>query len=151
VYRAVVPVAHQQVVAPRQDGWRCSTRASFAGCLAAEELGIPHVAVNGYASGHLVSQQDPVREPLNRWREARGLPPDPELRMLYRFLELIPFPPSLRHPDAPCYVRRGAFNHLSSATLVKIRYQSGSMIFRPDRWSMPRSERLPTDRICCGR
>ena len=25
----------------------------------------------------------------------------PELRMLYRFLELIPFPPSLRHPDAP--------------------------------------------------
>jgi UDP:flavonoid glycosyltransferase YjiC (YdhE family) len=74
---------------------------SFAGCLAAEELGIPHVAVNGYASGHLVSQQDPVREPLNRWREARGLPPDPELRMLYRFLELIPFPPSLRHPDAP--------------------------------------------------
>jgi UDP:flavonoid glycosyltransferase YjiC (YdhE family) len=74
---------------------------SFAGCLAAEELGIPHAAVNGYASGHLISRQDNLREPLNRWRAARGLPPDPELRMLYRFLELIPFPPSLRHPDAP--------------------------------------------------
>ena len=74
---------------------------SFAGCLAAEELGIPHAAVNGYASGHLISRQDNIREPLNHWRAARGLPPDPELRMLYRFLELIPFPPSLRHPDAP--------------------------------------------------
>src|SRR5207247_1581603 len=74
---------------------------SVAGGAAAEELGIPHAAGNGYASGHLIARQDNIREPLNRWRAARGLSPDPELRMLYRFLELIPFPPSLRHPGAP--------------------------------------------------
>jgi UDP:flavonoid glycosyltransferase YjiC (YdhE family) len=87
------------------EAWRPSLllrdHLSFAGCLAAEELDIPHAAVNGYASGHLMSRQDTLREPLNRWRGARGLPPDPGLRMLYRYLELIPFPPSLRHPDAP--------------------------------------------------
>ena len=87
------------------DRWRPDVivrdHLAFGACLAAEELGIPHAAVDAYASGHLASRQANVREPLNRWRTARGLPPDPELAMFYRYLALIPFPPSLRHPDAP--------------------------------------------------
>ena len=74
---------------------------AFGACLAAEELGIPHAAVDAFASGHLTSRQENVREPLNAWRTQRGLSPDPDLQMLYRYLALIPFPPSLRHPDAP--------------------------------------------------
>ena len=74
---------------------------AFGACLAAEQLGIPHAAVETFASGLLAGRRENVREPLNRWRAARGLSPDPELAMLDRYLALIPFPPSLRHPDAP--------------------------------------------------
>jgi len=87
------------------DTWRpdliVRDHLAFGACLAAEELGIPHAAVESFASGHLAVRQEHVREPLGRWRADRGLPPEPPLAMLYRYLALIPFPPSLRHPDAP--------------------------------------------------
>jgi UDP:flavonoid glycosyltransferase YjiC (YdhE family) len=74
---------------------------AFGAWLAAEDLGIPHAAVDTWASGHLQVRQGHVRVALNEWRTRRGLPPDPELQMLYRYLALIPFPPSLRDPRAP--------------------------------------------------
>ncbi len=73
----------------------------FAACLAAEEMGIPHAVVEEWSSGVPDSFKDKVREPLNNWRRIRGLPPDPALEMLHRYLTLIPFPPSLRGPGAP--------------------------------------------------
>jgi len=73
----------------------------FAACLAAEEMGIPHAVVEDWASGVPDSFKDRVGEPLNNWRHIRGLPPDPALEMLNRYLALIPFPPSLRDPGAP--------------------------------------------------
>ncbi len=74
---------------------------NFAACLAAEEMGIPHAVVEEWSSGALDRFNDSVREPLNNWRHIRGLPPDPALEMLHRYLALIPFPPSLRDPGTP--------------------------------------------------
>jgi UDP:flavonoid glycosyltransferase YjiC (YdhE family) len=41
------------------------------------------------------------RSPINELRADHGLPPDPELAMLSRYLVLSPFPPSLRDPAFP--------------------------------------------------
>lgn len=73
----------------------------FAGWLAAEEAGIPHVAVDVYASGQFPSGLDVIRDLLDGWRARRGLSPDPKLSTLDRYLTLVPFPPGLRHPEAP--------------------------------------------------
>jgi len=73
----------------------------FAAHLAAEEMGIPYAVVEEWPTGVLDSFTDTVREPLNNWRHIRGLPPDPALEMLHRYLALIPFPPSLRDPGTP--------------------------------------------------
>ena len=87
------------------DNWRpdlvVRDHLAFGACLAAEELGIPHAAVETFASGYLTVRQENVRESLGRWRADRGLPSESALAMLYRYLTLIPFPPSLRHPHAP--------------------------------------------------
>ncbi len=74
---------------------------NFAACLAAEEMGIPHAVMEDWASGIPDSFKDRVGEPLKNWRHIRGLPPDPALEMLHRYLVLVPFPPSLRDPGAP--------------------------------------------------
>jgi MGT family glycosyltransferase len=42
-----------------------------------------------------------VGEALNELRAGQGLPPDPELEMLRRYLVLSPFPPSFRDPAYP--------------------------------------------------
>lgn len=74
---------------------------ALAAWLAAEELGIPHVEIEEYSSGELAATRELLRDPLTNWISDRGLPPDPELTTLYRYLVLAPFPASLRHPDAP--------------------------------------------------
>jgi UDP:flavonoid glycosyltransferase YjiC (YdhE family) len=72
----------------------------YGGCIAAERLGLPHavVAVN------VVSEFIPVDRlaaPLNALRAAFDLSPDPAMAMLYRYLRLCPFPPSLQDPALP--------------------------------------------------
>ena len=52
------------------------------------------------ATGAFV-RPDLVAEPLNAVRAAHGLPPDPHLAMVSRYLVLSPFPPSLRDPALP--------------------------------------------------
>jgi MGT family glycosyltransferase len=69
--------------------------------IAAEETGLPHVTVEAAASGALAEHEEHFREPLARWLQERGLPPDPELERLRRYLWLSPFPQSLRHHGAP--------------------------------------------------
>lgn len=72
-------------------------QTEFAGLLAAERLGLPHAVIQvsawrGLAANHVLA------EPLNGVRASVGLPPDPDLAMLYRHALLLPFPPSFRDP-----------------------------------------------------
>jgi UDP:flavonoid glycosyltransferase YjiC (YdhE family) len=72
----------------------------FGSAVAAERLGLPHAGVLCIASGSFVPH-DLVVEPLNDLRARHGLPPDPELAMLDRYLVLSSFPACLRDPAAP--------------------------------------------------
>ncbi|XVV02184.1 glycosyltransferase [Actinosynnema sp. CA-248983] len=71
----------------------------FATMLAAEGLGVPHASVLVTAAGVQI-RPDVVGEPLHEIRAECGLPDDPELTMLGRYLRLSPFPPSFRAPAA---------------------------------------------------
>lgn len=72
----------------------------FGSVVAAERLGLPHASILCIASGSLVPN-DLVDEPLNDLRATHGLPADPGLAMLDRYLVLSPFPASLRDPAVP--------------------------------------------------
>jgi UDP:flavonoid glycosyltransferase YjiC (YdhE family) len=72
----------------------------YGGCLAAEALGLPHAAVGVNAGGDLF-RRDQLAAPLGALRAAYGLPPDPGLAMLDRYLTLRPFPPSFQNPARP--------------------------------------------------
>ena len=80
----------------------------FGGVIAAERLSIPHATVLVIAAGSLV-RGDLISGPLNALRRAHGLPPDPELGMLSRYLVLSPFPPSFRDPVFPLPVTAHSF------------------------------------------
>jgi UDP:flavonoid glycosyltransferase YjiC (YdhE family) len=72
----------------------------FGSAVAAERLGLPHANVLVIAAGSFV-RHELVAEPLNALRLEHGLPPDPDLTMLSRYLVLSPFPPSYRNPAFP--------------------------------------------------
>jgi UDP:flavonoid glycosyltransferase YjiC (YdhE family) len=72
----------------------------FGAMVIAEHLGLPHAAVIAFATGQRLRPDD-VAEPLNELRAEYGLPADPDMRMLNRYLRMSPFPPSFRHPEAP--------------------------------------------------
>jgi UDP:flavonoid glycosyltransferase YjiC (YdhE family) len=72
----------------------------FGAVIAAERLGLPHATVLSSAAGSFV-MTDLVAEPLNELRVEHGLPPDPDLAMLRRYLVLSPVPPSFRDPAFP--------------------------------------------------
>ncbi len=67
----------------------------FGSMIAAEKLGLPYASVLVIASGAFV-RPEVVAEPLNHVRVAYGLAPDPDLKMLSRYLILSPFPPRYR-------------------------------------------------------
>ncbi len=71
----------------------------FGGCLAAERLGIPHAVVQTVAEQPTIWVTLAV--PLARHREALGLPPDPELAMIHRYLHLSVRPPTLQIAPLP--------------------------------------------------
>jgi UDP:flavonoid glycosyltransferase YjiC (YdhE family) len=73
--------------------------SEFAGCITAERLGVPHAAVQISALRPLLERA--IAGPLNRLRESVGLPPDPALEMLYRYLLLCPVPPSVQDASRP--------------------------------------------------
>jgi UDP:flavonoid glycosyltransferase YjiC (YdhE family) len=72
----------------------------FGPMVVAERLGLPYATVLVIAAGSFV-RPDTVAGPLNEVRAEHGLPPDPELAMLSRYLVLSPFPPSYRDPAFP--------------------------------------------------
>ena len=83
--------------------------AELGGCLAAEALGIPHVAVQstGRPPGVQVGSAA-LAAALDAHRAALGLPPDPELRALHRHLHANLMPPcydraAVRMPNVRCY------------------------------------------------
>jgi len=72
----------------------------FGAMLVAERLGLPYATLLVIAAGSLV-RRGAVAGPLNEVRAEHGLPPDPDLGMLSRYLVLAPFPPNFRDPDFP--------------------------------------------------
>jgi UDP:flavonoid glycosyltransferase YjiC (YdhE family) len=72
----------------------------YGGCLAAEALGLPHAMVAISAIGDFV-RRDRIAAPLAAHRVALGLPPDPDLTMLDRYLTLRAFPPGFQDPALP--------------------------------------------------
>jgi UDP:flavonoid glycosyltransferase YjiC (YdhE family) len=72
----------------------------FGAAVAAERLGIAHAAVLVIATGAL-ARPELIAEPLNALRTEHGLPADPGLAMLHRYLSVSPFAPSLRDPAFP--------------------------------------------------
>jgi UDP:flavonoid glycosyltransferase YjiC (YdhE family) len=72
----------------------------FGAMIAAERLELPYAVVLVIAAGSFV-RREVVGEPLAELRAAHGLPADPELAMLSRYLVLSPCPPSYRDPAFP--------------------------------------------------
>ncbi|MFN2471166.1 MAG: glycosyltransferase [Gaiellaceae bacterium] len=87
----------------------------FGSVIAAERLGLPSATVLVIAAGSFV-RAELVSEPLNELRTEQGLPPDPELAMLSRFLVLSPFPPSYRDPAFPPPPTAHAFRGITAAS-----------------------------------
>lgn len=85
----------------------------YGGCIAAELLGIPHVAIDMelYIPNHIVKES--MEPPLAYLRSAYGLPAHPALDMLARHLYLSYIPPSYQFPDyhlpATAHVLRPTF------------------------------------------
>jgi len=75
----------------------------FAGCIAAECLGMPHAACGplfAFWQGAWHHMSGEVKRPeLDNLRRAYGLPPDPDLVMLYRYLYLAFLPPVFVGPE----------------------------------------------------
>jgi UDP:flavonoid glycosyltransferase YjiC (YdhE family) len=72
----------------------------FAGCAAAEVLGLPHASV-GAEAGSAVDRRVQLAASLAALRKAVGLPEDPTGAMLYRYLHLCFCPPAFDGVDAP--------------------------------------------------
>jgi UDP:flavonoid glycosyltransferase YjiC (YdhE family) len=72
----------------------------FGSMVAGERLGLPYASVLVIAAGSFV-RKELVAQPLNEVRAEHGLPPDPDLAMLSRYLVLSPFPASFRDPAFP--------------------------------------------------
>ena len=75
----------------------------FGGCVAAEVLGIPHTACGPLFAlwqGAWHDTPGEVAKPeLDEVRRAYGLPPDPDLAMLHRYLYLAFLPPAFPGPE----------------------------------------------------
>jgi UDP:flavonoid glycosyltransferase YjiC (YdhE family) len=100
----------------------------FGSVVAAESLGIPHAGVIVIAAGGLV-RPELIAQPLDALRSEYGLPPDPQLEMLHRYLTLVPVPASFRDPSDP--LPRTA-HHLRPAALNSDVHESNG-VFGTDR------------------
>jgi UDP:flavonoid glycosyltransferase YjiC (YdhE family) len=85
----------------------------FGVVVAAERLGLPYASVQSTGSGS-VMPTGVAAEQANQLRAEHGLPPDPGLEMLRRYLVLVPFPPSLRDPGCPLPPTAHQLRHVSS-------------------------------------
>jgi UDP:flavonoid glycosyltransferase YjiC (YdhE family) len=65
----------------------------FAGCVAAEHLGLPHASIQVGAGVTAQLRSRVVTQKLEELRKLVGLPPDPGAEMVYRYLHLSFIPP----------------------------------------------------------
>ena len=86
----------------------------FGAMIAAERLELPYATVLVIAAGSFVRPEH-VAELLDQVRADHGLPPDPHLAMLSRYLVLSPFPPSYRDPAFPLPPTARSFRPLTPA------------------------------------
>ena len=96
-----------------QPGILVCDEVDFGVIVAAERLGLPYASVQSGASGSVVPS-GVVAKQVNELRSEHGLPPDPSLEMLRRYLVFVPFPPSLRDPELPLAATAHALRHVSS-------------------------------------
>ena len=66
----------------------------FAGCLAAERMGLPHASIATGSWSSLDDRREVVADVLDGWRGRLGMEPDPSALMMYRHLHLALTPPS---------------------------------------------------------
>ena len=71
----------------------------YSGCVAAEQLGLPHASVAD-AAHSAVDRRHEVATALDGLRLSAGLPPDPGGEMVYRYLHLCFAPPHFDGPTA---------------------------------------------------
>lgn len=83
----------------------------FTGCIAAEQAGLPHAVIQVTAWRPWFHPL--VVGPLNRLRESVGLPFDEDLAMLYRYLLIVPAPPSYHDPAHPLPSTAHAVRHVA--------------------------------------
>jgi UDP:flavonoid glycosyltransferase YjiC (YdhE family) len=74
--------------------------AEYGGCLAAEVLGLPHAMVRTDFGSSSYSDRHHVADSLNALREHFGLPPDPDVEMPFRYLQLSFAPDGLGEREA---------------------------------------------------
>jgi UDP:flavonoid glycosyltransferase YjiC (YdhE family) len=82
----------------------------FGAMIAAEVVATPFATVLVMAAGSFV-RAEVVGEALAELRAEHGLPSDPELEMLRRYLVLSPFPASFRDPAFPFPATAHSFGH----------------------------------------
>jgi UDP:flavonoid glycosyltransferase YjiC (YdhE family) len=87
----------------------------FGAIVAAERLSLPHATVLVIAAGSFV-KPEVVGQALHELRDEHGLPRDPELEMLRRYLVLAPFPRSYRDPADPLPATAHTFRPATPAT-----------------------------------
>lgn len=97
--REHAPAIRKLCEAWRPDVLVCD-ETDFGSLIAAERLGLPYASVVTLAAGNFL-RPDNLAETLDSVRAEHGLPPDPDLEMLSRYLVLAPVPPSFRDPDFP--------------------------------------------------
>lgn len=104
VYAGVIARERAQRLADLIADWRPDVvirdEMDFGAAVAAEQADLPHAAVTVIAAGGFVSSAG-VQSPLDALRREQGLPPDPGLEMLDRYLTIVPVPPSFRDPADP--------------------------------------------------
>lgn len=90
----------------------------FGSVVAAERLGLPYATVLVTAAGSFI-RPEVIAEPLHELRAEHGLPPDPELAMLSRYLVLSPVPASYRDPAFPAPATTHPFRPLVPAAATE--------------------------------
>src|SRR5580658_8929470 len=87
----------------------------FAGCVAAEALGLPHASVAAAADSAL-DRRGELAGPLTGLRQQAGLPADPDGDMAFRYLHLCFTPPGFDGPGARFPPTARFFAHHSTPT-----------------------------------
>ena len=87
----------------------------FAGCAAAEALGLPHISVAAAADSALDRRRE-LAGPLTGLRRQAGLPADPDGDMAFRYLHLCFMPPGFDGPGARFPPTARFFAHHSTPT-----------------------------------